>query len=724
MMLVLTLIGLLWSLGPGASDRAGAARYNVVQCGWKVGTEGQWLDTSSGRFNSSTWCGVPEKSDPWDGIHVTSGTRTSTRLVRGTDLARWRWQAPSGTGIVSVSGNRWHVLKDHFRHRLGSVAQSGGFTSFADYSVTDTTRHHFSKYFSPEVKAFESRLVCARPQGYNCDVKGTSLAGVRALTFTLDDPSRPTIDVKGPFGQGVWVKGSQEFTLASKDSGSGIQQQEFQVGRSVVIRQEENCARKLITGHWRATRLKPCEAQARTVHNLATDRFSDGPHLVRACAQDFASNRTCTADLTLHMDNTAPAPPLSLEVIGGDQWRSNNGFSLTWGLPDQGRAAPVTLARFVLTGPEGVIVGPSVTESVNSLNGLQLPAPGEYRVEVWLVDAAGNEQRAASARATLRLDDVPPSVYLLRSGPDRPDLVQAAVGDAHSGPEGGLIQVRRRGSETWQDLATSFNRERGWLTADFDSDSRLPGTWEVRATGVDRAGNQNSSTQLQDGSTLLLQAPAKTETDIDARLSSGRRKGRDIKIRLGQRATVTGRLVTGRGRGIPSAQVRIVQTPDGPGRGDPALSTVTTDRSGRFRLGLRPGVSRQVTAIYTGSESLGRSSVGPLRLRVSAGLSFRARPPRLSTGGRVRFSGRVTPGRAAREARGSIVQIQYLEAASGRWRPVLVTRIGPGGRYRSSYRFRYVTGTARIRLRAQLFSSRGSPWATTVSRPVMVLVKG
>jgi hypothetical protein len=723
-MLVLVLIGLAWGLGPGASDRAGAARYTVAQCGWKVGNEGQWSDTSSGRFNSSSWCGVPEKSDPWDGIHVTSGTRVSTKLVRGTDLARWRWQAPTGTGIVSVSGNRWHVLRDNFRHRLGSIAPSGGFTPFSDFTSTDTVRRHFSKHFSPYAKAFESRLLCARPQGSNCDVKGTSLAGVRALTFTVDDPSRPTVDVKGPFGEAEWVRGGQEITLASRDSGSGVQVQEFQVGRSVVIRAEAACARKLIAGQWRATRMKPCQDRVEAARNLATDRFADGPQTVRACAQDFASNRTCTADLTLHMDNTAPAPPRSLEVIGGEQWRSNNGFSLAWELPDQGRAAPVTAARYALTGPDGFTLGPVDSDSVDSLSDIELPAPGEYRLEVWLVDEAGNEDRSASARANLRLDDVPPSAHLLRPGADRPDLIRAPVSDLHSGPEGGLIQVRRRGSEVWQDLSTSFSTERSWLTADFDSELRLPGTWEVRATAIDRAGNQKATTRLQDGSSLLLQAPAKIETDLQASLSNGRRRGRDLRVRLGRRAVLTGRLVTGRGRGIPSAEVRVIQAFNGPGRRDPAIRTVNTDRSGRFRVGLRQGVSRQVTVLYTGSDRFGRSSFGPLRLRVSAGLSFKARPVTLSTGGRVRFSGRVTPGRAARAAKGSVVQVQYREAASGRWRPVLVTRVGSRGLYRSSYRFRYVTGTARIRLRAQLFSTRGFPWATTVSRPVSVLVRG
>ena len=51
---LMSLAGLVWNLGPGTLERSAAARYQVVQCGWKVGNEGRWIDTSSGRFNSST----------------------------------------------------------------------------------------------------------------------------------------------------------------------------------------------------------------------------------------------------------------------------------------------------------------------------------------------------------------------------------------------------------------------------------------------------------------------------------------------------------------------------------------------------------------------------------------------------------------------------------------------------------------------------------------------
>ena len=50
--------------------------------------------------------------------------------------------------------------------------------------------------------------------------------------------------------------------------------------------------------------------------------------------------------------------------------------------------------------------------------------------------------------------------------------------------------------------------------------------------------------------------------------------------------------------------------------------------------------------------------------------------------------------------RGKLVAIQYYESAAKRWRPVLVTRSDHNGRFHASYRFRYVSGSARIRLRA------------------------
>ena len=69
-------------------------------------------------------------------------------------------------------------------------------------------------------------------------------------------------------------------------------------------------------------------------------------------------------------------------------------------------------------------------------------------------------------------------------------------------------------------------------------------------------------------------------------------------------------------------------------------------------------------------------------------------PASLRTGQAVRLSGRVKSKGAPIPRRGKLVAIQYLEEATHRWRPVLVTRSDHHGRFRARYRFRYVTGRA------------------------------
>ena len=63
-------------------------------------------------------------------------------------------------------------------------------------------------------------------------------------------------------------------------------------------------------------------------------------------------------------------------------------------------------------------------------------------------------------------------------------------------------------------------------------------------------------------------------------------------------------------------------------------------------------------------------------------------------------------------------------AATHRWRPVLVTRTDHVGRFRAHYRFRYIAGTASIRLRATALAEERWPYAPGSSRPVTVRVSG
>jgi hypothetical protein len=86
--------------------------------------------------------------------------------------------------------------------------------------------------------------------------------------------------------------------------------------------------------------------------------------------------------------------------------------------------------------------------------------------------------------------------------------------------------------------------------------------------------------------------------------------------------------------------------------------------------------------------------------------------------GAVRLRGAAVP------RRGKLVAIQYYETDARRWRPVMVIRTDRAGRFRARYRFRYVTGAARIRLRAAVMPEHDWPYAPGASRTVVVRVRG
>ena len=90
------------------AESASAARYTVAQCGWHVGQDAGWLETSADKFAGSSYCQAPANADPFENVHLSSSTRGSTSSVSGTRFARWRWSAPpSGCTRTSSTTTRW-----------------------------------------------------------------------------------------------------------------------------------------------------------------------------------------------------------------------------------------------------------------------------------------------------------------------------------------------------------------------------------------------------------------------------------------------------------------------------------------------------------------------------------------------------------------------------------------------------------------------------------------
>src|SRR6478752_3237418 len=138
--------------------KASAGKYQVAQCGWYVGADASWADTTGGaKFRPDAWCVPPAGADPFDGAHMKSLTREGAGTVSGTRFARWRWEAPPGTGISQVRGTWWHALHDGLEQRIGVGTWAGGFDVFAAAGGTDVAPREFVAGFNPAQPALEDR---------------------------------------------------------------------------------------------------------------------------------------------------------------------------------------------------------------------------------------------------------------------------------------------------------------------------------------------------------------------------------------------------------------------------------------------------------------------------------------------------------------------------------------------------------------------------------------
>jgi hypothetical protein len=724
---------------------AKAGKYAVAQCGWYVGADAGWADTTGGaKFRQDGWCVPPAGQDPFNGVHLKSFTRDGQSTVSGTRFARWRWEAPAGTGISQVRGTWWHALHDGMEQRLGVGAWNGGFDVFAAAAATDTTPREFVAGFNPAQPAFEDRLLCARAESKWCSLSPGSWSAVRALTITIQDDQWPGAGIGGAITAGGWRRGAQNVSFWGGDTGGGIRFGETAVDGARVNLTEYGCAKTMIGGEWRATQMRPCGLGVSGNAAIDTTRFSDGPHGIHHCVTDFAGNVACTPEQTVHVDNNPPAHPRSLALVGGDGWRRTNDFDVTWANPDQGLASRIGGAFWRITGPAGFDSGVKYAPG-RDLTGIadrSVPAPGLYAFHVWLRDEAGNDAPGSAVDVALRFDDVAPGVAFEPSGagaePSMPNAVHAEISDVHSGPESGEVHYRRIDAAQWIELPTKFEPgpepRAARLTASLP-ENLGPGTYLFRAEARDTAGNVATTTRRADGTVMALRkqasiaparkvAAARTKTRLFARLRWRGSKGEALTVPFGVAASLSGLLVDADGAGLASRRLRIVSRPSRGALVRPGVERVETGQHGGFRLDLPAGPSRRITVSYPGAVDFEPSRRPALALRVRSGISFHAAPQTLRTGEVVRLRGRVRTFAAPLPRRGKLVAIQYYESAARRWRPVLVTRSDHSGRFHARYRFRYVSGSASIRLRAMTLPEERWPYAPGASRPIAVSVTG
>jgi len=722
-----------------AEARAGS--YEVAQCGWYVGADASWADTTGGaKFRPDAWCVPPAGADPFAGAHMKSLTRDGQGTVSGTRFARWRWDAPAGTGITQVRGTWWQALHDGLEQRLGFVGWDGGFNAFAAAGGTNVAPREFVAAFSPQ-PAFEDRLLCAKAESKWCSLEPGSWSSLRALTLTVQDDHAPAAGIGGEILGGGWRRGGQNVAFAGADAGGGIRFGETSVDGARVNLAEYPCAAALIGGVWKGVHMRPCQLSVVGSAGIDTTRFSDGRHVIRHCVTDFGGIFRCTPEQVVAIDNNPPAHPRSPGLAGGEAWRRVNDFDLSWVNPDQGAASPIAGAYWRITGPAGYDSGVKLAAGTNvaAVPDRFVPAPGLYSFHLWLRDEAGNAAASSAVEVPLRFDDVPPGLAFAPGDPLAiPDQISAAVSDAHSRPAAGSISYRRLNAEGWTELPTRLQADPGGAaraTLLARTPELAPGTYVFRADAVDGAGNAATTTLRADGTEMAIRrtpppvAPKQIvaprgKARLFARLRGGHGRGDSLTVPFAAPALVSGRLTRADGAGVAGRELRVVARPSRGALAPTETTAVTTGERGGFELRLPPGPSRRIAVAFAGDAGLEEAIRPALGLRVRSGISLQAAPLSLVTGEEVRLSGRVRSRGAAIPRRGKLVAIQYLEAATGRWRPVLVTRSDHGGRFRARYRFRYVSGVASIRLRASALAEERWPYAPGFSRPITVRVQG
>jgi hypothetical protein len=729
-------IGLAVALLLLITSEARAAKYTVAQCGWYVGIDAAWADTTgAAKFRPDAYCVPGPPADPFDGSHFKSLTRDGGGTVSGTRFARWRWTAPPGTGITQVRGSWWHALHDGFEQRLGTDPGDGSFAAFGAAAGTDATPREFAFGFALPQLAFEDRLLCARGEAKWCSLEPGSWSALRALTITIEDDAVPVASLAGQLLAGGWHVGAQGIAFSGSDLGAGVRFGETFVDGARVDLTEYPCAMAMIGGEWRGTRMQPCQGSAAGAATVDTARFSDGFHTIYHCAWDFGGNPGCTQSVAIAIDNNPPAQPRAVALAGGEGWRRSNRFDLTWTNPDQGAASPIWGVYWRITGPGGFDSGLGFAggRDVTAIGGQNLPAPGAYTLHLWLRDEAGNTTAANAAELPLRFDDVPPRVAFAGGESEAiPERIVADVEDPLAAPVAGQILYRRQESERWLELPTKLlaGAAPGRASLVAPTPELVPGTYLFRTEAVDGAGNTAATTLRADGTQMSIRKTVPTEapkakTRLFARLRGGG-AGNDgaATVPFGAAALLRGRLTRADGAGLGGRELRIVSHPSRGALAEATTTVVRTDDRGGFELRLPPGPSRQVGVSFDGDSGLEPAARHSLDLRVRSGVTLDAAPRSLRTGETVVLSGRIDDRAAPIPRRGKLIAIQYLEAESGRWRPVLVTRSDHDGAFRARYRFRYVSSASTIRLRATALAEERWPYAPGSSPPVAVRVDG
>ncbi len=228
---------------------------------------------------------------------------------------------------------------------------------------------------------------------------------------------------------------------------------------------------------------------------------SDGPHTIRYYAIDAAGNRSETKAASFKIDSEKPGAAVA---ESSDGWISRSGSYVEHIALGEGETLPSSgLAGFSVTTDGSAPDDTPDTDASGefSIDDLQ---EGVTTVKARAISGAGVASDAVGV-GTIKVDRTPPEASL-----DRPEgnALTAGVSDATSGVRSGLLEMRAAGAPAWTPLSTVLRD--GKLAAALDLDRLAPGSYDLRATAIDAAGNRRAVTTFAGGgpATLVVRASA------------------------------------------------------------------------------------------------------------------------------------------------------------------------------------------------------------------------
>jgi hypothetical protein len=714
-LLVLTTAVLTFALAPPAF----AGAYDVQAC---------HIGAAYPLSGNNSW--VPDLPSPYlanlvecPGSGITSKLHLgSDRVPYGTST-RFTFTAPAGTAISRFRG---HVQVNAARGWYAGFVDASpqwiycgaGCSTLGTYQYVD---------LAMETPRLFAHMTCGDFAGCPRFAQDGFLA-MRNVTVTIVDYVPPEIAITGgSVSAPGWHTGDQTVAFAATDS-AGVRYAEVLVNDSQQGARRPTCD---------VSRPRPCDDVSAELDLRASAFGYDGAHTLVIRAIDTGGNPSETTRRVL-VDLTAPTQPLAPDIVGGESWRATNGFTVRWTNPQQ-PAAPIAAVRYSLcptstplTSTRDCVDGRKAGSGISELANLRVPGAGEWRLSVWLEDAAGNADRERAATVTgLRFDDEVPNVAFAPLTANDPTVVRANVRETVSGIAVGQIEARRRGEDAWRSLSTRIDDD--GFSARLDDEVMPRGVYDLRARVADAAGNERSTQSDTDGAEATRALPLRVRTHmtageprrVHARGARGKRKYRTVlnvspSARYGRTIPISGRITMPGTNPLAGVDLEVWERVDLPDAEWRRVAVVRTSRSGRFRYKALRGPSRTLRFRYPGTATI-RPHSAAVELGVRAVTSFRVTRARVVNGDDVRFHGRLK-GRQLGET-GKLIHLQVY--TRGRWATFATPRANHAtGVWSQAYRFTATRGLVRYRFRAVVPREASFPYETGRSSSVRVTVRG